>query len=220
MFEFIGLIIVTAFLGGLSCVAGAIFGLIGWLIFWGRHRPKLLILATMAVPPASLLYVAICAVVFTLFVPNQPDEFFGDFSEPLPNGYILTGLAKMPDYAYFESTPPMAHQPPLIGGVKSLEQDGELIYGSYGHLYSEDVPAIDVDHGYFVFDTRTGAVRNLKTISELNQAAGHSVKLELSENFRSRNHIASACVNPRLQSTLVRLPQLLCSASSCLREDV
>jgi len=131
--------------------------------------------------------VVFCGFCFTIFVPNQPDVFFGDFAEPLPNGYVLTGLGKMPEYAYFESTPPH-HQPPLLGGVKRLEQDGQVIFGAYGPLNHEAPPLVDSKavHGYFAFDTRTGEVRNFTTLDELTGYAGHRLNLVESEYFRSQ----------------------------------
>jgi hypothetical protein len=129
----------------------------------------------------------VCAICFALFVPNQPDEFFGDFNEPIPHGYVLTGLGKMPEFAYFESTPPMMHQPPLRGGVRRLELDGEIVYGAYGHVEGDPDAFGDRDHGYFVFDTRSGEVKNFETIDQLNAAAGHTVHLVESQYFRSQN---------------------------------
>jgi hypothetical protein len=179
---FVGLIAICLFLALLGIlIAGA-----AWLLFWGRPRPKVLIFRTALTPIASLGYLIFCAICFAILVPHQPDLFFGDFSEPLPNGYVLTGLAKMPEFAFFESTPPMAHQPPMRGGVRRLELDGQVVYGAYGHIDDESLSDPDHDHGYFVFDTRTGDVTNLNTVEQLNAAAGHPVHLVESQYFRSQ----------------------------------
>jgi hypothetical protein len=46
-----------------------------------------------------------CAVVFSVLVPGEADRiFFGDVSEPLPNGYTLKVLAKMSDYGMIEDS--------------------------------------------------------------------------------------------------------------------
>jgi hypothetical protein len=190
MFEFIGLLFDLFILGCLSVLLGGIFAGIAWLLFWGRRRPKRLILMAGLIPPISAGWLLFCAILFTLFVRNQPDEFFGDFSEPLPHGYVLTGLGKMPEFSYFESTPPMMNQPPLLGGVKSLEQDGEVVYGAYGHLNQETSPPESSgaeNHGYFAFDTRNGQVRNFATFNELTAYAGHSLQLVESQFFRSQD---------------------------------
>jgi hypothetical protein len=185
MFEMIGLVFGLFALGFLSVLLGGLIALGTWFLFWGRPRPGPLILTTSLVPIFSLAYVIFCGIVFSIFVPNQPDVFFGDFSEPLPHGYVLSGLGKMPEYSYFESTPPMMHQPPLLGGVKSLEQDGELIFGAYGHMNTE-FSFFKPGYGYFVFDTRSGDVENFATLNELNMHAGHQVHLVDSQLFRSK----------------------------------
>lgn len=188
MFEMIGLLVGLTILSGLAVVAGVIFAGLASLLFYGRRRPKLLILFAGLIPISSLVYVILSAVCMEIFVPNQPDLFFGDFAEPLPNGYILTGLGKMPEYSYFDSTPPGMYQPVLLGGVRRLELEDQIVYGAYGHL--DNQPGDDnenKDRGYFIFDTRTGAVRNLKTIEELNSAAGHTVRLVESQMFRSQD---------------------------------
>jgi hypothetical protein len=185
--EVIGHIIGFVILNCLLVLAGGIVVIILWVLFWGHRRPKMLILLTACWPLLSLYYLTACGICFELFVPNNPDVFFGDFKEPLPHGYVLTGLGKMPDFAFIDSTPPMVHQPPLHGGIRRLELDGEIVYGAYGHLDSDDAfSERDRDHGYFVFDTRTGSVKNLGTIEQLNAAAGHPVRLVESEYFRSQ----------------------------------
>jgi hypothetical protein len=168
-------------------VLGCLIASAAWLLFWGRRRPKRLILMTALVPTLSLGYVIACAIVFTIFVPNQPDQFFGDFSEPLPNGYVLTGLGKMPEYAYLDTETPGRNQPALLGGIKSLEQDGEIVYGAYSHpQYGSPEFFAPPDTGYFEFDTRSRQVRNFKTVEELNAAAGRPVHLVDSQFFRSQ----------------------------------
>ena len=187
MFEMLGLLIGLAILCGLSALAGGVIAAFVWILFWGHKRPKFWVFCAGALPLASLAYLILCATCLEIFVPNQPDLFFGDFTEPLPNGYILTGLGKMPEYSYFESTPPMMHPPPLLGGVRRLEQDGQTIFGAYGHLDNQPYDGVNKDRSYFIFDTRTGTVTNLKSIEELNAAAGHSVHLVDSQLFRSQD---------------------------------
>jgi len=186
LFEMIGLLFGLAILSGLAILAGGVFAALAWLLFWGHHRPMRLIVIAGLFPISTLVYVISCAICMEIFVPDQPDFFFGDFAEPLPNGYILTGLGKMPEFSYFESTLPMKHQPPLLGGVRCLEQDGQTVYGAYGHLDNRSYDGENKDRGYFVFDTRTGAVTNLKTVEELNSAAGHTVRMVESQVFRSQ----------------------------------
>lgn len=186
MFEMIGVLIGLAILGILALLLGVILVAVAWLVFWGRPRPKLMIIFAGLLPISTLAYVISCAICMEIVVPNQPDFFFGDFSEPVPNGYILTGLGKMPEFSYFESTLPMMHQPPLLGGIRRLELNGQIIYGAYGHLNDEASFGDGKDHGYFLFDTRTRAVTNFNTIEELNSVAGHPVHLVESQYYRSQ----------------------------------
>ena len=175
-------------LAGLLSVLGFLIAAAAWLLFWGRPRPTTLILKSALVPLVSLGYVLTCAIAFKIFVPNQPDQFFGDFSEPLPNGYALTGLGKMPEYASFDTDDPGKNQPSILGGVQSLELDGQTVYGVYSHPKSgfrDSVAPADIC--CFMFDTRSGQVQNFKSIQELNAAAGHPTRLVESQFFRSRD---------------------------------
>src|SRR5579863_7524092 len=99
MFEMIGLLIDLTVACAIAFLIGGIIAVLAWLLFWGRRRPKRLILFTSLVPIFTVAYLFVCAIGMELFVPNQPPLFFGDFSEPLPNGYVLTGLGKMPEYS-------------------------------------------------------------------------------------------------------------------------
>jgi hypothetical protein len=185
--EFLGLLFGFAFLNLAFLSAGAVIALAGWWTFPEQRRPKRLIFITACVPILSLYYFVACTIGFILFVPDRFPPFSGDFNEPVPHGYILTGLGKMPEYSYFESTPPMM-QPHLRGGVRRLELDGEVVYGAYGHLDDgSGFGGRDQDQGYFIFDTRTGEVRNISTIAQLNTAAGHPVHLVDSQSFRSQD---------------------------------
>jgi hypothetical protein len=187
MFEMIGLLFATVAFFGLSILFGILFGLAGWLLFLGRRRPKRLILIAALMPPLSAAYMYACAIVFALLVPNQPDVFFGDISEPLPNGYVLTGLGKMPEFSYFDVSSGNRQQPQLLGGVGRLELDGQVVFGAYGHLDSEPAPFDHSDHGYFAFDTRTGQVQNFDSLAKLNAYAEHPVHLVETQFFRSRD---------------------------------
>ncbi len=187
MFEMMGALIGLMVLVGLLSLLGFLIAAAAWLLFWGRGRPKRLILETALVPLFSLGYVLACAIAFEIFVPNQPDQFFGDVSEPLPHGYVLTGLGKMPEYAYFDTEEPGKNQPSILGGVHSLELDGQVVYGAYSHPkggFSQSLAPPDI--GYFEFDTSNGQVRNFKTVQDLNAVAGHPVHLVEAQFFRSQ----------------------------------
>jgi hypothetical protein len=209
MFEMIGLLFGLTFLCVLAVLAGGVSAGLAYLLFWGAHRPKRLIIFAGLIPISALSYVVFCAICMEMFIPNQPDLFFGDFAEPLPNGYILTGLGKMPEYSYFESSPQGMHQPLLLGGVRRLEQDGQTVYGAYGHLDNQPYDGENKDRGYFIFDTRTGGVRNFTTIGELNAAAGHPVHLVESQYFQSQD--PGRTVLRRVENVVFSFPPASCS---------
>jgi hypothetical protein len=187
MFEIIGLIIGTAVFFGLAIMLGLCFAFGAWLLFWGRHRPKLLVVLAAVVPTLSAAYILLCAIGLTIFVPNQPDLFFGDISEPLPNGYLLKGLGKMPEYSYIDVTSPKNQQPSMRGGIRRLELRGQVVYGAYGHLDNDQNPFTNQDNGYFIFDTRTGQVKNIDTLNQLTTEAGHPLQLVETQFFRSQD---------------------------------
>ena len=188
MFEIIGLLFGLFVAACLCVLLGYGAAACAWLFLRGRDYPKKLILAIARFPLSSLAYVVACGIIFEIFVPNQPDVFFGDFSEPLPNGYVLHGLGKMPEYSFIESTEPRPGQSSLPGDVRSLEQNADEIYGAYRHPNNE-VTQKDKTSGYFAFDTRTGIVQAVASLSELNARAGHQVHLVDSQNFKSTDPV-------------------------------
>lgn len=206
MFEMVGMLIALFVVGLFAFFLSLIVGGVAWLLFWRRRRPKRLIFIAASIPPLSLGYLIVCAILFTIFVPNQPDLFFGDFSEPLPHGYLLSGLGKMPEYANIE-TEPGEIRPELLGGIKSLEEDGEIIYGAYSHPdYAPSGFFAPTDIGYFELSTRSGQVRNFKTIQELNASAGHPVHQVESQFFRSQ--LSSRIWLRRVENGILYLPPL------------
>jgi hypothetical protein len=186
MFEFIGFLFATAIFFGFAFLLGLGFGLGGWILFVGRRRPWRLIAIAALTPPVAAAYMFGCAIVFEIAVPNQPDVLFGDISEPLPNGYVLKGLGKMPEFAYFDGGPSSKFPAPILGGVRRLELDGQMVYGAYGHLNDDSAPFDQNDHGYFAFDTRSGQVQNFDSLAKLNASAGHPVHFVETQFFRSQ----------------------------------
>src|SRR5579863_4685217 len=186
--EFIGMLVGLFIVTCLCALAGLGIALCAWLLFWGRKRPKKLIFVTALVPTLSIVYLVVCAIVFVIFVPNQPDQIFGDISEPLPNGYVLTAIGKMADYAYIDTRDPWKTQPKLLGGIHSLEVDNQVVFGAYSHPevgFPDLIAPPDV--GFFVFNTQNGQIRNLKTMQELIAAAGHPLHLVDTPSFRSHD---------------------------------
>ena len=81
----------------LSLIVGRLFGWVAWRILRSQERHRGLRKIAASLPSVFAAYMLACAVVFSIFVPGEADRiFFGDIFEPLPNGYTLKALAKMP----------------------------------------------------------------------------------------------------------------------------
>jgi hypothetical protein len=98
MFEMIGLLIATGFLFALAALASAILAGLTWLYVRKRRAPRIrLMLAAAVIPIVSAAYFWLCIALL-------PDEsLFGDIDQPLPNGYALKALGKMPDFASIDN---------------------------------------------------------------------------------------------------------------------
>jgi hypothetical protein len=185
MFETIGLIIATCIFAFLCFLCSCGFAVIAWLIFLGRLRPKKLILVTASIPVLTFVYIMSTAIILTIFVPNQPDEFFGDINEPLPNGYILTGLGKMSDYSTIQSASNDKYHLISVGDIERIDQEGQVMYGQINHPFGD--PAGEPKPApYFSFDTRTNQVQYFQTLAALTSFAGHPVPLIETPFFRSQ----------------------------------
>jgi hypothetical protein len=177
VFEDIGVLIGIAMFFALSLALGWIYGLGARLILRSQERHRKLWKIAAAFPPIFAVYMLACAIVFSLIVPGDADRiFFGDVYEPLPNGYALRALAKMPASGWIE-----ANSAKFLGKVSpvgSIAVEGPFVYGEYrlGLERSKD---------YFGFDTRDGAALNFDTIAEMNRHAGHAVRLTETFSFRS-----------------------------------
>ena len=94
MFELIGLLFATIFLFTIASILAAILAGITWLLVRNTSAPRKRLMFTAAmIPIASAAYL-------WLYMALLPGEsLFGDISQPLPNGYVLEALGKMPDFA-------------------------------------------------------------------------------------------------------------------------
>ena len=198
MFEIIGLIFATALLFLLSAIVSCLFALIAWLILRGRKGSKRrwIMLGTL-IPPASAAYVVFAAIVFDFFIPGATDRLFGDFNERLPNGYVLSGLGKMPDFAFIDSKFNGRAQPQLLGGVGRIGVDGPVVIGQYSHKsdsFNEPVPG---GIKFFIFNTQTSELENLKELPKNGEFSGRPVQLVDSQLFHS--HEPSEILRRRIE---------------------
>jgi hypothetical protein len=129
--EDIGAVLGIAMFFALSLIAGWLCGRGAWLILRSQERHRKLRKIAASLPPIFAVYMLACATVFSLMVPGEADRiFFGDVYEPLPNGYTLKALAKMPTYGMIVDNS-ARFRGAMSGWVGSLAVDGSLVYGGY-----------------------------------------------------------------------------------------
>lgn len=184
MFEDIGLLIGIILFFALSLIVGRLFGWVAWRILRSQERHRGLRKIAGSLPPVFAVYMLACAVAFSVLVPGEADRIFGDISEPLPNGYTLKALGKMPTYGMIEDKSATFRD--TVGGwVESLSVDGPFVFGAYSHGDDRLNAGPERNQGYFALDTHSGVNLNFGTIAELNRYAGHSIRLTETFSFRS-----------------------------------
>jgi hypothetical protein len=180
MFELIGLLFATIFLFVLAAIAAAILAGMTWLLVRKSSMPrKRVIVIAALIPFASAAY-------FWLCIGLLPGEaLFGDISQPLPNGYTLKALGKMPDFASIDKTDsPSAGYNGLSQCIGRLAVYGPLVTGQYSHPFgSFDAAA---NEPFFIFDTRDRQHTEFPDLASLQAALGHSVSLIDVQFFRSQ----------------------------------
>jgi hypothetical protein len=188
MFEMIGLVVGTIVLLFISSLAGIVYALIAWFILRRRHArtPRLLLLFAAALPSLCMIYMLLFSVCWTTFVDAAHESVFGDISEPLPNGYTLSGLAKMSEYSHID--PPqsrmwMNHTPDDVG---LLCEEGPLLFGAVSQSFGSATP-LKPPLRYFKLDTGSGQVSVFDSFTDLEAAAGHPLHLQPTADFRTQD---------------------------------
>lgn len=120
-----------------------------------------------------------------LFFPAQDDHIFGDIHEPLPNGYVLRALSKMPYAGLIEK--PIEQKSGISINVEKLAQNGEVIYGSHSPFENDFQYHPDCQFGCFSFNTKSGAIQEFKTKDELIRYVGHNLQFVKTEDFRTQD---------------------------------
>ena len=179
MFELIGLAIATLFLFLISCIFGFLFGFTAWLLIRNREcRRRPLILYAAAIPLIFAAYVWLCMAI----LPGE--SLFGDISQPLPNGYSLQALGKMPDFATINKGDSLSSGVVMLSEcIGSLEVSGPLIAGRYSHPC--DSFNSKPDEGYFIFNTQSGQFADFRTQTDLELRLGQPAHLVPTTSFRS-----------------------------------
>jgi hypothetical protein len=179
MFELIGLLFATGMLFVLAAVLSSVLAGLTWLSVRHRQAPrKRLVLAAALIPILSAAYLWLCVAL----LPGK--SLFGDISQPLPNGYSLEALSKMPDFASLSNAKSPDSYNGLTECIGKLAVYGPLVAGQYSHPFGTFDPK--PNESFFVFDTRNGQHVELTTIADLEKSLGHSVQLTEVQFFRSQ----------------------------------
>ncbi len=186
MFEIIGLLIDIAVFLAVGAILGAAFAFVAWLLIPKRTLFKLVpILGAAAVPVLSAIWIIVGVLFFAVAFPGRSYTLFGDIVEPLPNGYYLMALGKMPDFAQINHSSDISSGSiPLSKCVGGIAVEGPLVVGAYSHPFSQFTA--EGNQGFFLFDTRSGAVRDYETLHKIETSLGHPVAIVRVDEFHSQ----------------------------------
>jgi hypothetical protein len=155
--DYIGLVLGFLMFLALSIGAGLVVAALTVLVFWSRWR------GAMPLGIGAILLAPSCVIWLYTTVALLPGEsLFGDIDQPLPNGYHVTALGKMIDFADISSA---NRADSLSEYVASLQVHGDLVAGQYSHPFGTFTPK--PNEGYFVLDTKTGAHKDLPSAAAL-----------------------------------------------------
>ncbi len=186
MFEIIGLLIDIAVSLAVGAIVGAAFAFVAWLLIRKRTVFKLVpLLGAAAVPVLSAIWIIAGVLFFAVAFPGRSYTLFGDIVEPLPNGYYLMALGKMPDFAQINDGSDFSSGSiPLSKCVGGIAVEGPLVVGAYSHPFGEFTA--EGNQGFFLFDSRTGAVHEYDTLNEIETSLGHPVAIVRVDEFHSQ----------------------------------
>jgi hypothetical protein len=137
----------------LGLVVSGMLGAIAWLL--SRRLRIFLTAFAIALPPLCVVYLFVCGAL----LPHE--SLFGDISQPLPNGYYIRALGKMPDFAGIGWSADISSNP----------------YATFDPHPNE---------AYFLFDTKTATHKDFPTLAALEASIGHPVSLVEVQYFRSQ----------------------------------
>jgi hypothetical protein len=138
---------------------------------------------TLLFPPAVMAYLLCFVIACSILssVTGTPDLLFGDIDEPLPNGFKLEALSKMPEDGLIKREgDPLAQ----IGWVSALQTSGPFVLGKYDYT---DFPktADQSSRNFFLLDTSTGRKQDFGTESDLSNALNGPIHLTPTEFFHA-----------------------------------
>jgi len=189
--EILGRLFMMTLLMGLASRAGLICALIVFSVlrnFKISSRRATIVAALF--PPAVTAYL-LCFVIASTILSSflgTPDLLFGDINEPLPNGFKLFALDKMPEDGLIKRD-----NDGQVGWVSDLQTSGPFVLGKYDYKYfpkTED----QSNRNFFLFDTRNGKAQDFATESDLSKVANVPVHLTPTQFFRAPNLSPRVCV--------------------------
>lgn len=193
--EIIGRLVMMFLLMAVASVAGAVCGLIVYLLLRRAHRPsRRASLIAGFFPPAVMGYLLACLILSSALssVLGTPDLVFGDINEALPNGFTLEALDKMPEDGHIQKAGDNSIQ---VAWVGSLQVEGPIVLGKYDYTYFPRTPE-ETGRDFFLFDTRTHEIRNFASESELAASAKTIIHLTPTPYFKGlssfRHHVSNA----------------------------
>ena len=157
--EIIGRLVMMFLLMGIASAVGAVCVLVVYLLLRRANQQSMRACIVAGLfPPAVTGYLLGCLVLSSMLSGflGTPDLVFGDTNEPLPNGYTLQALDKMPEAGHIQKAGDSFIQ---VAWVGAIQIDGPYVLGKYDYSY---FPKTEKETGrdFFIFDTRTGEIRD------------------------------------------------------------
>ena len=174
--EIIGRLVMMFLLMGMATAVGVVCALVVYLLLRKANRTsaRACIVAGLF-PPTVMGYLLGCLVLSSVLsgLLGTPNLVFGDINEPLPNGFTLQALDKMPEAGHIQKAGDSLLQVAWVGAVQI---DGPYVLGKYDYTY---FPKTEQDTGrdFFMFDTRTGEIRNFASQTGLADSAKTDIHL-------------------------------------------
>jgi hypothetical protein len=174
--EIVGRLVMIFLLMGMASVVGAVCVLVVYLLLRRANRKSArACIVTGLFPPAVMGYLLGCLVLSSMLsgLLGTPDLVFGDINEPLPNGFTLQALDKMPEAGHIQRAGDSLFQVAWVGAVQI---DGPYVLGKYDYTYFPKTEK-DIGRDFFMFDTRTGEIRNFTSETGLADSTKTNIHL-------------------------------------------
>jgi hypothetical protein len=182
--EIIGRMIAAFLLMSLASLVGAVCALVVYLLLRraNRRSAKAYLVAGFF-PPAVMGYLLACLILSSMLSGplGTPDLVFGDINEQLPNGFTLEALDKMPEAGHIQKAGDSLIK---VAWVGSVQVEDPYVLGKYDYTY---FPRTEKEHdrNFFIFDTRTGEIRDYPSEGALAASSRISIHLTSTPYFHA-----------------------------------